>query len=1047
VVISQIYGGGGNSGALFASDFVELHNVSAASIDVSGWSLQYASSTGSTWQKTTLAGVIAPGGYLLVKQADGTNTSLPALPAPDVTGVIPMSASSGKVALLNTDTTIASGVSNPVEQAGVVDFVGYGSANASETAPTGALSNSSAALRSSAGCAETDNNAADFSVGAPAPRNSASSAVLCGVSPTATPTTEPTAVPTATPGVEPTLTPVPTATSSGVCSAPITAIPAIQGSGDTAAVTGTVTTRGVVVGDYELPAGGVQSEFLRGFYLQAEIGDGDAATSDGIFVFNANNNSVAVGQVVEVTGTAAEFQGQTQISASAITQCGRTAEVTPVDVSLPVASATFLERYEGMLVRLPQTLYVTEHFQLGRFGQVVLATNGRQPNPTNIAAPGAPALAVAASNALNRIIIDDSSQKQNPDPIVFGGGTTPLAANNTLRGGDSATGIVGVLGFTWGGNAASPNAYRVRPTQPVTFVSQNPRPAAPAAVGGNVRVAAFNVLNYFNTFDGRPDNVDNCTFGLGGAPADCRGADTAQEFDRQWPKTVAAIGSINADVLGLIELENDGYGASSAIADLTNKANANGGGYAFVDADAATGVTNALGNDAIRVGMLYRPAVVQVVGVATLRTGAFGPITLSNGTQQQRNRPPLAVTFEHIATGERFTVVVNHLKSKGSACTDQVSPIGADPDAGDGQGNCNLTRLTAAQELAAWLATNPTGAGDSDILITGDLNAYAKEDPVSALRNTGYTDLIADRLGAGAYSFAFDGTWGYLDHALASSSLTAKVSGVTEWHVNADEPNVLDYNEDFKSAGQLVSLYAPDAYRASDHDPVIIGLNFAATATSTPVPPTATPVPPTVTSTPVPPTETPVPPTVTSTPVPPTETPVPPTATSTPVPPTETPVPPTVTSTPVPPTETPVPLTATPVPPTATSTPAPPTATVAPSADVSIRKTGARRGNVVGFAIVVANAGPARATEIVVTDVLPTNVRLIGISASRGNCTFTSSTRTVRCTINALERNRVAIVSLVTLRVEGGSVTNTASVQTGSPDSNASNNTSTTTVR
>jgi uncharacterized repeat protein (TIGR01451 family) len=315
------------------------------------------------------------------------------------------------------------------------------------------------------------------------------------------------------------------------------------------------------------------------------------------------------------------------------------------------------------------------------------------------------------------------------------------------------------------------------------------------------------------------------------------------------------------------------------------------------------------------------------------------------------------------------------------------------------------------------LATNPTGAGDSDILITGDLNAYAKEDPVSALRNTGYTDLIADRLGAGAYSFAFDGTWGYLDHALASSSLTAKVSGVTEWHVNADEPNALDYNEDFKSAGQLVSLYAPDAYRASDHDPVIIGLNFAATATSTPVPPT-----------------------VTSTPVPPTETPVPPTATSTPVPPTETPVPPTVTSTPVPPTETPVP-------PTATSTPAPPTATVVPPADVSIRKTGARRGNVVGFAIVVANAGPARATEIVVTDVLPSNIRLIGISASRGNCTYTSSTRTVRCTINALERNRIAIVSLVTLRVEGGSVTNTASVQTGSPDSNASNNTSTTTVR
>jgi uncharacterized repeat protein (TIGR01451 family) len=579
------------------------------------------------------------------------------------------------------------------------------------------------------------------------------------------------------------------------------------------------------------------------------------------------------------------------------------------------------------------------------------------------------------------------------------------------------------------------------------------------------------VLNYFNTFDGRPDSVDNCVFGVGGPPADCRGADTAQEFDRQWPKTVAAINGIGADVLGLIELENDGYGASSAIADLTNKVNAAGGGYAFVDADGATGVANALGNDAIRVGMLYRPAVVSVVGVATLRTGAFGPITLANGTQQQRNRPPLAVTFEHIATGERFTVVVNHLKSKGSACIDQVSPIGSDPDTGDGQGNCNQTRLVAAQELAAWLATNPTGVVESDVLITGDLNAYAKENPISALIAAGYTDMIADRLGASAYSFAFDGTWGYLDHALASASLAAKVSGVTEWHTNADEPNVLDYNEDFKTAGQLVSLYAPDVYRAADHDPVIVGLNFAATATATP---TSTPVPPTATNTPIPSTatltNTPVPPTATSTntPMPPTatstNTPVPPTATATNtlVPPTatstETPVPPTATATNtlVPPTAT---STETPVPPTATATvalpptatpvlpTATPTATVAPSADVSVRKTGARQGNVVGFAIVVGNTGPAQATDIVVTDVLPTNVRLIAVSTTRGSCTYTASTRTVRCTINALDRNRIAIISLATVRTQGGSVTNTASAQSSSADSNTANNTSTVVVR
>jgi hypothetical protein len=169
-------------------------------------------------------------------------------------------------------------------------------------------------------------------------------------------------------------------------------------------------------------------------------------------------------------------------------------------------------------------------------------------------------------------------------------------------------------------------------------------------------------------------------------------------------------------------------------------------------------------------------------------------------------------------------VVANHLKSKGSECTDNISPVGPDPDALDGQGNCNLTRTAAAQQLVSWLAGNPTGTGTPNILIMGDLNAYALEDPITTLTGAGYVNLVRSRLGALAYSYVFDGRWGYLDHALASPALSSQVTGVAEWHINADEPNVLDYNTNFKSAGQLISLYASDVFRASDHDVVLVGL-------------------------------------------------------------------------------------------------------------------------------------------------------------------------------------------------------------------------------
>ncbi len=598
----------------------------------------------------------------------------------------------------------------------------------------------------------------------------------------------------------------------------------IQDITDTSPLSGSVVTvRGVVVGDFEGPA-----PALRGFYLQDEAGDGDPQTSDGLFVFNANNNDVSLGQRVVLTGTVTEFQDQTQLNrdlAQPIVDCGAAPLPTPVDITLPVPSADYLERFEGMRARLPQDLFVTDNARLGRFGEVRLASGGRLWQPTQVITPGAPALALQAQNNLNQIILDDTTNQQNPDPVIFARNGLTLTAANTLRGGDTVSNVVGVLTYGWGGASASPNAYRLRPTQPVTFVAANTRPQ-PLPREGSLRVANANLLNYFNTF-----GIGNCTNGVGGTPTDCRGASNASEFDRQISKTVAALLGARADIIALQELENDGYGPTSAIQDLVNRLNAATapGTFALVDVDANVGVTNALGTDAIKVGIIYKPEKVRPVGAtAVLTTGAFGLFDLTGGGSTLRNRPPLAQSFEQRITGERLTVVVNHLKSKGSPCNDNAStsPAPNDVDAGDGQGNCNLTRKVAAEELAAWLATDPTGINDPDILIIGDLNSYAQEDPIRALKDAGYVHVIESRVGLNFYSYSFGGQWGALDHALASPTLNAQIVSAREWHINADEPSVLDYNTEFKSSAQQTYLYAPDAFRASDHDLLVVDLNL-----------------------------------------------------------------------------------------------------------------------------------------------------------------------------------------------------------------------------
>ena len=581
------------------------------------------------------------------------------------------------------------------------------------------------------------------------------------------------------------------ASESG-CGDPATPIHDVQGSGERTPVGGeAATVEGVVVGDYQDPISG-----FSGFFLQEEDADADSdpATSEGIFVYDEQNRLAdQPGDVVRAEGT--PFEDTTDSSKLTVLRrldslavCGSGAAVTPAIVVLPVSSADQWERYEGMLVTFPQALVVDETYNLGRYGELALSPEARLMTSTQVARPGAAALAVEAANALNKIVLDDGLNIQNPDPVIYP--AVGLSAADTVRSGDVVTGLTGVLDERFG-------VYRVQPVGPVTISPANPRLSVPPAVGGSLRVASFNVLNYFNGDGAR-----------GGFPTS-RGASTAEEFARQRAKIVRAILALDADIVGLMEIENDGDGPESAVADLVAGLNEAAGGevYAYVPDPADTLLPPDA--DEIKTALIYQIATVDPVDQPVTD---FDPIF---------SRPPLAQTFEQIATGERLTVIVNHFKSKG--CTDAQ---GEDRDQGDGQSCYNATRVVQAQQLVTFVEGLQTLAHDPDVLIIGDLNSYAKEDPIAVLESAGLGNLMAQFEGDTAYSYVYMAASGTLDYALASGPLIDQVMGAAVWHINADEPRVLDYNEEYKSDNQIVLFFAPDMFRASDHDPVVVGLTL-----------------------------------------------------------------------------------------------------------------------------------------------------------------------------------------------------------------------------
>lgn len=768
VVVSEVYGGGGNSGATLTHDFIELGNRSSQPVSLEGWSVQYASATGSTWQVTPLRGSIAPGASFLVQEAAGSGGTT-ALPTPDATGSIPMSGSSGKVALVSTTTPLTCSTTCVAEPS-IVDLVGYGGANSYETAPTPSLSNTTSASRS-ATFVDTDNNANDFTVGAPSPKATGGGG---GEPDPETPTDA--------------------------------SIAEIQGTGPASTMTGKlVKTTGVVTAVY--PTGG-----FNGFYVQTPgtggSTDATPGASDGIFVFGKTD--VAAGDCLAVTGTVTEFNGLTELTKTTLapaTGCAAVA-ATPLP-TLPVTDAD-KEQYEGMLVQPSGTYTITNNFQLNQFGQLGLAV-GDEPlyTATDVVLPGAAATAYEAENQKKYITLDDGSSWNYMSNATAQGTPLPyLSQVEPMRTGSHVTFAEPVIldyRFQWNYQPVGQVVGSTDADDPLT--TENDREGTPPAVGGDLRLATFNVLNYFTDLGETEDTYKNCDYfaDRDGTPVatdfcEVRGAWTESAFNDQESKIVTAINGLGADVVSLEEIETSsaisylpGQPRDKALATLVEALNAAGGTWAYTPSPAVTPDNE----DVIRTAFIYDRTRVSALGASEiLLDGAFA-----------NARYPLAQKFKANLGGSPFVVVANHFKSKSSG-----------EDDGTGQGRSNPSRIAQAKAVTAWTNTH---FADEAVFLVGDFNAYTMEDPVREIEAAGFTNL-AKKFDEGSASYQFQGRLGSLDHGFANAKGLLMVSGAGIWDINADESVAMQYSRRNYNA---TDFHTPSQFASSDHDPLVIGLS------------------------------------------------------------------------------------------------------------------------------------------------------------------------------------------------------------------------------
>lgn len=616
----------------------------------------------------------------------------------------------------------------------------------------------------------------------------------------------------------------------------------------------------------------VTSGLTKGFYLQALENDDNDNTSEGLFIYtDTSDTELKPGDVVCVKGKVQEYYSNTQLSSDAASYVKTGTSDVPLATVLTIKDGETLrdalERHEGMQVALSSVsdLFVTRNFSYdydARRNNMMLSYQAPLFKPTQLhAAESDAAVALAKDNTNNRVYLESDSKAPDGQIPYFPNFGEDIdqdgSSEQHIRLGSRVEGLQGVVNYSY-------NEYRLIATNEVdnsNFVTSGDdfdvtRKVAPAIADSDLRVASFNVLNYFTSVaDSGNDNPTGQN----------RGATNYDEFLIQQAKIVAAMNQMDADIIGLMEIENNGFGDGSAIQNLVDALNAEiadiDDHYTYVEiADQDKYQDQYFGSDAIMVALLYRaksvtPKQAAKVIVTPEQHVEENTITRNEGAESnpaydQYQRHSLLQTFTVKETGEDFSVVVNHFKSKGSECIEEWIAGVEDSEPEDLQGNCNNFRVSAAQVVGEVLKNI-----DGDVLVIGDLNAYGKEDPLLTLTDyskekygrdiytAAYTTVAGGELqiektqiqqgyglhnlntllhGSDTYSYTYSGELGNLDHALANSSLARKVVAIEDWHINSLESNLFEYSS--KYTGDMPKY--KDAFSASDHDPVIIAIDL-----------------------------------------------------------------------------------------------------------------------------------------------------------------------------------------------------------------------------
>ncbi|MBS4696501.1 ExeM/NucH family extracellular endonuclease [Aeromonas allosaccharophila] len=669
--------------------------------------------------------------------------------------------------------------------------------------------------------------------------------------------------------------------------AQLTPIPTIQGTGSASALaTQTVTDKnGNVTGKVSPGTFNVRGivtalgqSLTKGFYLTDPVGDGNPATSDGIFVYLSDKDfatkyaDIKPGAELCLEAKVEEYYGGTQLKPTfesgkarvQVTTQGLNVPTSVLQVNEGESLAQAMNRYEGMRVRLDSSsdLHLTRNYGFDYKvyrNNVELAHKTPLIKPTQIhVANSADAVALATKNGSNRLVVE--SDNKAPDGVLpwFPGWD---ADQGYLRLGDQLTGLEGVIVY-------NKDAFRLVVPGDVTLTAgallrspEEDRQDAPARLSGSdLRIGSFNVLNYFtshSSIGGALNVLCKDQADADSAKGCNRGAKSQPEFEKQRTKIVNAITAMDADLLGLMEMENNGFEDNSALHNLVTRINEQqkdaSKHYAYVRLPVST-LTDGkfFGGDAIMVAMIYRPALLTPSGDASVIKLPEQRYITGGVAKTAGQRDSLVQTFTIAKSKEPLTLVVNHLKSKGSGCYENGD---GKTEPADLQGKCTEFRVSAAKVLGETVSKLP-----GQVLLVGDFNSYAKEDPIRVLtdynpatserkivsashtfigdqpyeqlgrevtRSYGLIDLNVKFNKEKAISYSYEGELGTLDYALANPALASKVAGVADWHINSFESNLFEYGSQY--TGTL--LKSDNPFSASDHDPIIVDLRLESDAT------------------------------------------------------------------------------------------------------------------------------------------------------------------------------------------------------------------------